>query len=267
MPEISIIIPVYNKGQFVAETLHSALAQTFSSFEVLVVDDGSTDNSAEVCERIAGQDPRIVYWQQPNQGVVAARNNAIQRSKGRYILPLDADDLLMPDCLGKMYAALRAHAADVVYSYVSRSPEGDDVIASPEVSVPAVLVKNCVPVSALFRRADWQAYGGYRRNMSGGLEDWDFWLNFVEDRRNFYLIKEPLLFWRPVTGSRNHMAAEIKKAMLKNIVANHPALYRHYFNRPLRYAMFRVASILRFIPCCKAARERLKIYAHVRKYG
>lgn len=267
MPEISIIIPVYNKAIYIEDTIQSALAQTFSSIEILVVNDGSEDGSGEVCEKIAGQDTRIVYWEQPNQGVVAARNNAIKKAKGKYIFPLDADDLIVPDCLEKMYRAIESNEVDVVYSYVSRKQDGSSVMRYPEVGVPSILVKNCVPVSALFRRSEWERYGGYRSNMSGGLEDWDFWLNFVEDGRKFLLISEPLLFWRPVDGSRNKMASANKKSMIKNIVANHAALYRPYRNKLMYYMVFRVASWLRFIDFFGHIREKLKIYAHIRKYG
>ena len=267
MPDISVVVPVYNKEEYVEEPVRSALSQPFQAIEVLVVNDGSTDGSGKICEMLAQEDARVRYWSQPNQGVVAARNHAIRHSRGRFIFPLDADDVMSAECLEKMYEAMLREKADVVYSYFSRDVDCRHVVKSLPVTIPEILVKNSVPVSALYRRESWVQYGGYRDDMSGGLEDWDFWLNFVEDGRRFFLIEAPLLFWRPVEGSRNKMNKDTKVDMIKKIISNHPELYRKYRSGVARYIAFRLVSFFRFIPACSRLRESLKIYSHVRKYG
>lgn len=94
---ISVVIPLYNKEQSIASTINSVLAQTYKDFEIVVVDDGSTDNSADVVRAI--DDERIVFISQENQGVSAARNNGILSAKGEYVAFLDGDDLWHPEYL------------------------------------------------------------------------------------------------------------------------------------------------------------------------
>merc|ERR1712023_519838 len=146
MPDISVVVPVYNKEEYVEEAVRSALSQTFQAIEVLVVNDGSTDGSGKICEMLAQEDARVRYWSQPNQGVVAARNHAIRHSRGRFIFPLDADDVMSAECLEKMYEAMLREKADVVYSYFSRDVDCRHVVKSLPVTIPEILVKNSVPV-------------------------------------------------------------------------------------------------------------------------
>lgn len=89
MPEISVIVPCYNQEKYIAECLDSVLAQTFKDYEIIVVNDGSIDNSLEVIKRYADKYDCITVIDQKNAGVVAARNTAIERAKGKYIYPLD----------------------------------------------------------------------------------------------------------------------------------------------------------------------------------
>ena len=100
MPKVSVIIPVYNAQDFIGETLDSVLAQTFTAYEILLVDDGSTDRSKEIIQAYVRKDPaRLRYIYQANQGPGAARNHAIREARGEYLAFLDADDLWMPQRL------------------------------------------------------------------------------------------------------------------------------------------------------------------------
>ena len=94
---ISIIIPVYNKSHYIVGTLQSAINQTYKDWEAIVIDDGSTDNSAEMIRSIS--DPRIHFYQQENHGVSYTRNRGIHMAKGEFIALLDADDEWFPDYL------------------------------------------------------------------------------------------------------------------------------------------------------------------------
>src|SRR3954453_10527365 len=98
---VSVIIPAYNAGATVERTISSVLNQTYSSIEVLVVDDGSTDNTAVLVQRMADADPRIKLLQKPNGGVALARNFGIAHAAGEFIAPLDADDLWHPEKIAK----------------------------------------------------------------------------------------------------------------------------------------------------------------------
>jgi glycosyltransferase involved in cell wall biosynthesis len=103
-PKVSVYIPIYNYGRFLAEAIQSVLDQTFQDWELIVVDDGSTDNTREVVD--AFQDPRIHYIYQENQGNPAARNTALRLVKGEYVACLDADDVWFPEKLEKQVAQL-----------------------------------------------------------------------------------------------------------------------------------------------------------------
>lgn len=111
---ISIIIPVYNKLAYIGRCFESILSQDFDSFEVVVVDDGSTDGSGELCDKWKEKDQRLQVYHIPNGGVTAARRYGLENSKGQYIMFADADDMLMPNTLQTMYHAITTNAADEV---------------------------------------------------------------------------------------------------------------------------------------------------------
>ena len=110
--KISIIVPVYNAEDYLERCLHSILDQEFSSYEVILVDDGSTDASWLICDRYSSTDPRFITLHQPNKGVSAARNAGINMAQGEYVMFLDADDALLPDALEVMVESLNGE--DVV---------------------------------------------------------------------------------------------------------------------------------------------------------
>ena len=105
-PFFSIIIPLYNKSEYVTETIKSALNQSFNDFEIIVANDGSTDNSEEVVQALAKKDTRIRYIYQDNKGLPGARNTGIQNAKGIYLQFLDSDDLLQSRKLERQKPAI-----------------------------------------------------------------------------------------------------------------------------------------------------------------
>ena len=105
--KISIIIPVYNAEEYLDRCLHSVLDQDFTSFEVILVDDGSSDASPLICDRYSSTDPRFITLHQSNKGVSAARNSGLNMAQGEYVMFLDSDDVLLPDALEKMVDGLK----------------------------------------------------------------------------------------------------------------------------------------------------------------
>ena len=118
---VSVIVPAFNAAAFIAEALDTALAQTYENLEVVVVDDGSTDNTAEIVAAIASRDSRVRLLRQKNCGVAAARNLAISQSRGTLLAPLDADDLWHPDKIEMQVNAMQAGGSRVglVYTWSS----------------------------------------------------------------------------------------------------------------------------------------------------
>jgi len=109
LPLVSVTIPVYNAGKFLKETIESVLSQTYRNFELILVNDASTDNSKNLI--LSYSDPRIIYLENPtNSGIVKTRNNGLTQAKGKYIAILDADDISLPQRLEKQVAFLEAHS-------------------------------------------------------------------------------------------------------------------------------------------------------------
>lgn len=120
---VSVIIPIYNKEAYVEACLESLLKQDFKDFEIVIVDDGSTDRSGEICDRMAERDSRILVIHTPNGGVTAARRKGVEAAHGCYILFVDADDELLPHAMKTLYDAIEETQADEVVG-VYRTQKG-----------------------------------------------------------------------------------------------------------------------------------------------
>ena len=108
-PAVSVIVPVYNVEPYLARCLDSILSQTFTDFELLLVDDGSPDRSGEICDAYAGKDSRVRVFHQPNAGVSCARNKGLDVAKGDYVVFVDSDDYVLPDYLRSLYEDVCGH--------------------------------------------------------------------------------------------------------------------------------------------------------------
>ena len=139
--EISIIIPVYNKSEYLDKCFESIFRQDFESFEVVAVDDGSTDGSGPLCDQWAAKEPRLHVLHTENQGVTAARRHGWEESRGRYVMFIDADDEFLPGGLRTMHDAIERSGADEVIAPF-RTMQG---VASP------VVYEGFVPVEPLIR--------------------------------------------------------------------------------------------------------------------
>ena len=181
MARVSIIIPAYNRAGFLGEAIHSVLAQTFTDFEVIVVDDGSTDNTSDVVRTFA--DPRVEYIRQNNQGPAGARNAGIRASTGECVTFLDSDDTLLPRKLEIQARALDAHhELGLVASGYEFIDEGGRLLreerpwigrASPD--LPSILLGGLAPVHAVMVRRAWlDQVGGFDVRFRAA-EDMDLW--------------------------------------------------------------------------------------------
>lgn len=158
--EISIVIPVYNKAEYINGCMDCLLHQDFDDFEVICVCDGSTDNSGEICDQWAAKEQRIRVIHKTNGGVTAARKRGVEESQGKYVMFVDADDKLLPDALSTMHQAIEQSQADEVIATFT-THEG---VASPvvyqgftpvELLIKAIITsKNRFPVlwGIIFRR-------------------------------------------------------------------------------------------------------------------
>lgn len=226
MPTVSVVIPCYNQGRYLDEAVASVLAQTFRDFEIIVIDDGSTDEETiRLFSSYSRPGTRVIRT--PNQGLAEARNTGIREARGKYILPLDADDRIAPGYLEKAVAVLDTRPkTGIVYCLAETFGARQGLWPAPEYSLKRMLLGNIIFCSALFRREDWEEVGGYNRNMAVGWEDWDFWLSLIERGREVFRIPEVLFFYRVKEGSMAaSMDAAKKAAMHLRVMENHPQLF------------------------------------------
>ena len=124
---ISVIVPVYNVEKYLEECVESVLAQTYTDIEIILVDDGATDSSGQICDRYAEKDERVRVIHQENQGLSGARNTGLANAKGEYVYFLDSDDWILPEALGELYKRAGKEKADVVFfealSFEDEKPE------------------------------------------------------------------------------------------------------------------------------------------------
>lgn len=174
--EVSVVIPVYNKEEYVEQCLRSVLAQQFDGFEVIAVDDGSTDGSGAVCDRLAAGDSRLRVVHTPNGGVTAARRRGVEEARGRYVTFADADDMMLPGGLRSLYDAIEREQADeVVATY--RNQHGRHVdsglrgVADPAMMIRQLLgnrARFCVLWAVIFRRGLLDGCLGAPRQIRSG---------------------------------------------------------------------------------------------------
>lgn len=188
-PAISVIMPVYNAERYVAEAVESILAQTFTDFEFLIIDDGSSDGSLAILQKYAAQDSRIRLKSRPNTGYVVALNELLADARGEFIARMDADDISFPERFATQLDYLRKNTDCLVlgsWCYFI-DPEGDPLMEhAPPISHAAIDVKHltepeaviCHP-TVLMRRALFDAVGTYDENLFGA-EDLDLWLRASE---------------------------------------------------------------------------------------
>jgi glycosyltransferase involved in cell wall biosynthesis len=213
-PLVSVIIPAYNAAAYVEQTLHSVLAQTYSNLEVLVVDDGSTDQTVEIVQQIAQFDGRVHLLRQQNGGVAAARNLAIYHAKGEFIAPIDADDIWYPENLERQVECMVAggHSVGLVYSWSVDIDESNGLLGSfraakIEGDVYATLVCHNFLGNAsasMVRRSCLEKVGGYdpglRSQNAEGCEDWELCLR-IAAKYEFRVVPHFLVGYRKLTGS------------------------------------------------------------------
>ena len=208
-PKVSIIIPCYNKAPYVAEAIESALGQTYKNIEIVCVNDASTDNSTDIIKGYAERYDNIKFIDfKKNKGVIVARNTAIEKAEGEYILPLDADDIIADTYVEKAANILNSRPkTGIVYCKAEMFGKKNKPWQLPEYQFPDILYRNCIFCTALFRKSDFIKAGGYKADMAGGCEDWDLWLSLIENGCGAYCINEVLFkYRRPDEPTRNDIA-------------------------------------------------------------
>lgn len=227
-PLISVVVPCYNYGEYLVETIDSVLYSTFIDLEIIVVDDGSNDPATiEVLQSIKDK-PKTRIMHQSNKGVAAARNNGIAAANGKYILPLDAEDLIHPTFLEKACWIMEFYPeVGFVSSWVKAFGTEKWTNDSPQYNFYNQLFHNYICGTSLIRKEAFIQAGGYKSNfVVMGYEDWDFWISLGEKGWYGFQIFERLFFYRRHGRSMIHQAIEHHDELVNQIHARHPALYQ-----------------------------------------
>lgn len=224
---VSIIIPAFNYGHFLPDTLRSVLAQSYSLWECIIIDDGSTDNTAEVVSGFSSTDPRFRYCHQENKGMSAARNVGIKQAAGAFIQFLDADDMLEPKKIELQVTFLQQNLdVDMVYCDVRYFPsnqpqklyaaiDGSDkskvekICGGSNELLASLVVDNILVISSpLSRKRLIDSFGFFDESMRT-LEDWEYWLRCSEHPLRVHFLDHddarPLIRFHPNSASRSRM--------------------------------------------------------------
>jgi glycosyltransferase involved in cell wall biosynthesis len=196
-----VVIPCFNQAHYLPEAVASVCEQSFQNFEIIIVNDGSTDETQEVAQQLVSnyQNHRIQIINQSNSGLAAARNAGIYNSSGMYVLPLDADDLIATTMLAECIDLLREKkTVSIAYTHRLDFGEVNQVVKTRPYSFSSLKYTNHISYCSLYRKQVWEEVGGYRTHMRTG-EDWDFWI---------------------AAGMRGHVGSLVRKPLFKYRVRN-----------------------------------------------
>jgi teichuronic acid biosynthesis glycosyltransferase TuaG len=236
---VSVIMPAYNAGRHVAESVRSVLGQTYADWELVVVDDGSTDGTAGVVKGLAARDARIRYVRRENGGQAAARNTGLGEARGRLVAFLDADDLWLPGKLSAQVALMEERGVDLVYTDGYIFSDGGEVSpderfnilpgeARGEEMFRALFALNRIgTLSVLVRREALDAVGRFDESRAyQNCEDYDLWLRLAKWGASFYGMEEKLMRYRRHAAATTYTASRLLTPMLAVILkhAGDPAL-------------------------------------------
>jgi len=220
---VSIIIPCFNYGAFLAEAIESALAQTYRKVEILVMDDGSPDDTPDIARTF---NSRIQYIRTPNQGHGATLNDALQRICGTYYICLDADNSLSPNYVDKTLSLMESAGPETGYIYTQRELFGlrTGISASPAYDLKRLKVRNYIDTCSLIRTDLGRRYGYDTRLLQG---DYDFYLTLAQNGYGGILLNEPLFRYRTHHSSMtNSLSSQYRQVEAQlEILHKHAGFY------------------------------------------
>jgi len=222
LPRISIIIPCYNHGLYIYEAIQSVeLCSDKSLYEIIIMNDGSTDQfTIEELQRLSDKGYKVFY--QANQGLGSARNNAIEKAKGEYILPLDSDNKILAEYIYESIKILdEQKEIAMVYGDLEYFGEKGGMHRTGEFNLQRMMIGNYIDACAVFRKSAWEVLGGYDEKMPVmGMEDWDFWLNMALHGYAFHYVPKILFQYRVLNQS-----------MLSSIHSNNSVVLEMYMQK------------------------------------
>lgn len=244
---ISVIMPCFNHGEFLAEAVASVTNAKRDEIELIVVDDGSTDErTIREVNRLRSEGVKVI--RQENKGLAGARNAAISASQGKYIFPLDADDRMRSGWIDRAVSILDSEPeVGVVYGDAQFFGIRTDVWPPGKLDPTRLLHYNYIPGSALYRRTLWKENRGYDCTMPvQGYEDWDMWVGALERGWEFVYLPEVFFEYRKAEQSMLTRGLKFKRQVKKFMARKHPRLYRFWTVRYLYWTVRNLYRAVRF---------------------
>lgn len=216
MKKISVIVPVYNAKKYLDSCIESILGQTYKNIQLILIDDGSTDGSSEICDDFAQRDSRVTVFHQKNAGVSCARNSGIEYAKGEYITFVDADDELEQDALERAICFIKSQNADVViYGWEIIEKDSDE---KKNIIEPEMIYDNCEDVLYKVLENYSSCGGGYPWNKLWKVS------SVTEKKKEFPKFKENLFFFEDLEWTVRMLSKTRRIAVCPY------ALYRYYIH-------------------------------------
>lgn len=252
MKTVSVIVPAYNASAFLEETICSILASTYPDLEVVIVDDGSSDNTFALANNLASKHAQVRAFSQPNSGVSAARNRALREAVGTYILPVDADDLISTTYIANAVAVLDAQPeVKVVYAKAEFFGLRQGAWNLPSYSLHKLAMHNQIYVSAMYRKEDALAFGGYCETIPG-REDWEFWISMLKTGGEVFQLSDVGLFYRIQKQSKRVITRKNKTERIALLNERHLDFFLRELHGPLRHRRSMSQIINRIVNCWKS---------------
>ncbi len=231
---VSIIVPVYNMQDYLVETMDSLTACTYSPLEIVVYNDGSADRSLAILKEYAEKDSRIRLFSDGNSGVCATRNKAIREAKGDYILPFDADNILVQGYVEQAVDVLEKNPEiKVVGCRIEMFGDKSGMMPLRKYSKQLLARKNMIDNCSMFRRADWMKTRGYSETIQG-WEDWDMWIEMLKTGGEYCQLPITGFKYRVRGGSRRLSTRNKKNTVIASINKDHAAFENKMLGGPLR---------------------------------
>lgn len=234
MPLVSVVIPCFNTHQFLKEAISSMQDQTFKEVEIIIVNDGSTNQ--ETLEAFQELPSHIIMLHKSNGGLASARNYGISNSKGDIIITLDSDDKFAPTFVEEAIQLLnRKKEVGIVSSYIQEFGESNKVWRSSAYDDFSFLTENRIVSCCAFRKQCWIDVGGYDENMRTGYEDWEFWIRVTQKGWKVHIIPKKLFFYRKSASSMLASETEPKiEEILSYMMNKHQSWFLESFKKGIR---------------------------------
>lgn len=241
MPKVTVVIPAYNAMRYLPETMETVLNQTYTDFEVLVINDGSTDDTPKWVDELSKKEPKVRMVSQANQGLAGARSAGVIHARGEYIAYIDADDLWESTKLAKQVQCLEENPeVALVYTWTALAdergnPTGRVVASDAEGYVWEKLTEMnfvCCGSTPMIRRSCFDEVGLFALDVSPS-DDWDMWLRLAA-KYPFKVIKEPLIYYRQHSNNSSRKCQHIletHRIVIERNFTSVPTEKLHFRNR------------------------------------